>query len=197
MKGEDVGQGYLPEYAYDRLNIRTNFDFEITKTTRLSANLAGMYALQTAAGRNYTGQVNGIFPSLSSLSGDVLVKVYEDGVPGSPEGTFANPWADMNFGGVSYFPRTMINMDYTLTQKLDFITKGLSFSGMLAYDNTFRNAGKSIGNSGVVTKTISKLLFLESLFSLTIPIIETFSFISFVFACMLVFFNMQLSMFKF
>ncbi|MCK7531358.1 MAG: hypothetical protein MZV63_10140 [Marinilabiliales bacterium] len=48
----------------------------------------------------------------------------------------------------------MINMDYTLTQKLDFITKGLSFSGKLAYDNTFRNDGKSIGDAGVVTKKI-------------------------------------------
>ncbi len=161
LKGENVGQGYTPKYSYDRVNIRSNFDFNISKTTKLSVNLAGMYGLQSAIGRNYTGQVNGIFPSLSNLSGEVLVKVYEDGVPGMPEGVFANPWSDMNFGGVSYFPRSMINMDYTLNQKLDVITKGLSFVGKLAYDNTFRSSNKSIGDPGVITKKIDKNFYLN------------------------------------
>jgi len=151
--GQDVGQGYVAAYGYDRLNIRSNFDFEITRTTKLSANFSGMYGLQTTPNRNSTA-VNGIFPALSQLGGETPIKVYEDGVPGTQDGRFnaANPWYDFNFTGVSYFPRSMINMDYTLTQKLDVITKGLSFSGKLAFDNTFRNDGKSIGNSGVTTK---------------------------------------------
>jgi hypothetical protein len=55
----------------------------------------------------------------------------------------------------------MINMDYTLTQKLDVITKGLSFLGKIAYDNTFRTANKSIGDAGVVTKKIDKNFYLN------------------------------------
>lgn len=160
--GQDVGTGYVPAYAYDRLNIRANFDFEITKTTQLAANFAGMYGLQTTPNRN-SGALNGIFPVFTNLSGDTPIRVYEDGVPGTQDGRFsaANPWYDFNFTGISSYPRTMINMDYTLTQKLDFITKGLSFSGKLAFDNTFRNDGKNIGNAGVVTKTIAKNFYLD------------------------------------
>ncbi len=160
--GQDVGTGYLPAYAYDRLNIRSNFDFEITKTTKLTANFAGMYGVETTPNRN-AAALNGIFPVIMNLSGDTPIQVYEDGVPGTQDGRFnaANPWYDFNFTGISTFPRTMINMDYTLIQQLDFITKGLSFAGKLAYDNTFRNAGKSIGNAGVTTKTINKEFYLQ------------------------------------
>jgi TonB-linked SusC/RagA family outer membrane protein len=160
--GQDVGSGYLPAYSYDRLNIRSNFDFEITKTTKLSANFAGMYGVETTPNRN-AAALNGIFPVLMNLSGATPIQVYEDGVPGTADGRFsaANPWYDFNFTGMSTFPRTMINMDYTLTQELDFITKGLSIAGKLAYDNTFRNDGKSIGNAGVTTKVIDKEFYLR------------------------------------
>jgi TonB-linked SusC/RagA family outer membrane protein len=160
--GQDIGTGYVPAYSYDRLNIRANFDFEITKTTQLSANFSAMYGLQTTPNSN-SAALNGIFPALSSLGGDTPIKVYEDGVPGTQDGRFnaANPWYDFNFTGTSSYPRTMINMDYTLTQKLDFITKGLSFAGKLAFDNTFRNAGTKIRNAGVTTKTIAKNFYLQ------------------------------------
>jgi len=160
--GQDVGTGYVPAYSYNRLNIRANFDFEITKTTQLSANFSGMYGLQTTPNRNASA-VDGIFGSLAKLSGETPIQVYEDGVPGTQDGRFnaTNPWYDFNFTGTSSFPRTMINMDYTLTQKLDFITKGFSFVGKLAFDNTFRNNGKSIGNAGVTTKTIAKAFYLQ------------------------------------
>jgi len=160
--GQDAGTGYLPAYAYDRLNMRSNFDFEITKTTKLAANFAGMFGVETTPNRN-SAALNGIFPVLMNLSGETPIRVYEDGVPGTQDGRFnaANPWYDFNFTGTSSYPRTMINMDYTLIQQLDFITKGLSFAGKLAYDNTFRNAGKSIGNAGVTTKTINKEFYLQ------------------------------------
>ncbi len=159
----DVGQGYTPSYTFDRLNIRSNFDFEISKTTKLEANFYGMFGSQTSPSRNITGVVNGIFPILSNLGGEVPIRVYEDGVPGTPNGRFnaANPWYDFNYSGVTYLPRTVVNMDYNLTQKLDFITKGLSFSGKLAFDNTFRNSGRSIGDAGVTTKVIDKNFYLN------------------------------------
>lgn len=162
FENNNEGQGYIPSYSYDRFNVRSNFDIQITKTTKLNANFAGMYGLQTTPNRN-SAALNGIFPALSTLSGDTPIKVYEDGVPGTQDGRFnaANPWFDFNFTGTSSFPRTLINMDYNLTQQLDFITKGLSFNGKLAYDNTFYNDGKSIGNSGVVTKKINKDFYLN------------------------------------
>lgn len=157
---ENVGQGYVPAYSYDRLNIRSNFDFDITSTTKLAANFSGMYGLQTSPPNN---SLEGAFSSMYSLAGETPVMVYEDGVYGSENGRFhsPNPFRDLNLLGMSTYPRTIITMDYTLTQKLDFITKGLSFSAKLAFDNTFRNKGKSISDAGYTTKTIDKNFYLN------------------------------------
>lgn len=162
FKTEDNGQGYIPSYSYNRVNLRSNFDFDITKTTKLTANFAGMYGVQTTPNSN-SGAVNGIFPALNRLGGATPIKVYEDGVPGTQDGRFnaANPWYDFNFSGKHYYSRTQVNMDYALKQELDFITKGLSASGKLAFDNTFRTDGIVINNPGVTTKVISKDFYLE------------------------------------
>lgn len=157
---KDVGQGYAPAYSYDRLNIRSNFDFEITSTTQLSANFSGMYGVSTAPHPN---ALEGAFTSVYTLAGETPVMIYEDGVYGSEDGRFhsVNPFYDINMKGMRTFPRTLITMDYSLTQKLDFITKGLAFSGKLAYDNTFRNTGKSVSDVGLTTKTIDKNFYLN------------------------------------
>ena len=44
MNVRDNGQGYNPGYGYDRVNFRSNLDFNLTKTTTLSTNLSGIHA---------------------------------------------------------------------------------------------------------------------------------------------------------
>lgn len=160
MNSQDLGQGYLPAYAYDRLNIRSNFDFNITKTTKLQANFSGMHGVRSTPP---SGTREGLFAGISTQSGDMPILVYEDGVYGAQDGRFqaANPYFNLNFMGTRTEPRTMINMDYTLDQELDFITEGLSLAGKLAYDNTFRNSGRSIRDDGYARKTIRKDFYLE------------------------------------
>lgn len=160
MNSEDLGQGYVPSYSYDRFNVRSNFDFNITKTTKLQANFSGMYGLRSAPSNN---TLEGLFAGISSQSGDMPILIYEDGVYGAGDARFkaSNPYERLNFLGTRSYPHTIINMDYTLDQKLDFITEGLSFSGKLAYDNSFRNDGKSINDSGHILKTINKEFYLR------------------------------------
>jgi TonB-linked SusC/RagA family outer membrane protein len=156
----DVGQGYVPSYSYDRLNIRTNFDLDITASTTLKANFSGMHGVQSAPSNN---SLEGAFTSMVSLAGETPVLIYEDGMYGAEDGRFhsPNPFYDLNMKGKRTYPRTILNMDYSLTQKLDFITQGLSFSGKTAFDNTFRNGGKSVNDVGLTTKTISKDFYLN------------------------------------
>ena len=119
-----------------------------------------MYGVQTAPSPN---SLEGAFTSMVTLAGETPVLVYEDGMYGSEDGRFhsVNPFRDINLLGKRTYPRTIITMDYTLTQKLDFITKGLSFSGKVAFDNTFYNTGKSIDDAGYTTKTIDKNFYLN------------------------------------
>ena len=44
----DNGRGYNSGYGYDRINVRSNLDFNITKTTVLKVNLAGSNAIRKA-----------------------------------------------------------------------------------------------------------------------------------------------------
>ncbi|MFC2115928.1 SusC/RagA family TonB-linked outer membrane protein [Bacteroidota bacterium] len=158
--GVDVGQGYVPSYSYDRFTIRSNFDFDITETTKLSANISGMLGNQISpAGSG--GEIQfGIF---NQASGNVPIMVYEDGIPGADQRRFKadNPYARFNYTGIESNLRTTVNMDYKLDQNLDFITKGLLLSGMLAYDNTFNNDGRGVGDGGMTSKTIDKEFYLN------------------------------------
>jgi hypothetical protein len=49
---------------------------------------------------------------------------------------------------------TQVATDFILTQKLDFITKGLSANGKLSYDNRYWTVGPRATNSGALTKYI-------------------------------------------
>lgn len=160
MNSEDLGQGYLPSYSYDRFNVRSNFDFNITKTTKLQANFSGMHGIRNTPP---SGTREGLFAGISTQSGDMPILVYEDGIYGAQDGRFQaqNPYFKLNFMGSRTEPRTMVNMDYSLDQKLDIITEGLSLTGKLAYDNTFRNSGTSISDDGYITKTIYKEFYLR------------------------------------
>lgn len=160
MASEDLGQGYHPSYSYDRLNIRSNFDFQLTKTTQLRANFASMYGVRTTPPSTTR---EGLFGATKYQAGAAPILVYEDGVYGEddPANKAYNAYFDLNYNGVETQPRTMVNMDYSLIQNLDVVTKGLKLSGMLAYDNTFRNEGRRVRETGYWRKTIDKNFYLD------------------------------------
>ncbi|MFC2081355.1 SusC/RagA family TonB-linked outer membrane protein [Bacteroidota bacterium] len=157
---QDLGQGYIPSYNYDRMNIRSNFDFKITPSTTLQANFSGVYSDRS---HPPTTSLNSVFDGLVDQPGNSQVLMYEDGMYGAYNYAIsvANPMYDLHNSGMLRELRTTMNMDYTLKQELDFITKGLSLSGKLAYDNLFVNEGVRIRDSGLRTKTIDPEFYLR------------------------------------
>jgi TonB-linked SusC/RagA family outer membrane protein len=156
----DLGQGYTPAFAYDRLNLRSNFDFSITKTTTLSANISTMFSSQVFPTGNGKQTIFGTF---NQAAGSTPIMVYEDGVMGMKDERYNsdNPYYAFNISGRGTDLRTIVNMDYKLDQKLDFITEGLKFSAKLAYDNSFRNEGRSVSDDGRERKVIDKEFYLQ------------------------------------
>ena len=154
MATEDVGQGYNPEYSYDRFNFRSNLDFNLTKTTEFSVNLSGYYGSQQTSGANY----HNVWYGLYNHAPDWPVIQYEDGIYGYSQEKYErvgyNEYVGLLFNGYNSYNSTEINSDFKLKQDLDFITQGLSASAKLAYDNTFITQGQDINDDGVLTKTI-------------------------------------------
>ena len=160
FKTADIGQGYNPEFSYDRFNFRTNLDFNITKSTQFIIGMSGVYGKQTRSGAGTTSA----FSAISGHAPETPVVVYEDGVYGyNPIYTIVaeNLYADLNLSGTNVDNRTEINTDYTFIQKLDFITKGLNIKGKVAWDNYFGTEGREVNGGGFNSKYIEPSFYLK------------------------------------
>ena len=134
-KDFDTGKGYNSQLSYKRLNYRSNLDFNITKTTKLSVNLSGSYSKKTASPADDVR----LYLSLYNIAPDLFYPRYSDGSYG-----FA-PVTDQGLSNSLYYYTSQgmntthgfrLNTDFALEQKLDFITKGLVFNGRFTLDNT-------------------------------------------------------------
>lgn len=147
----DNGRGYQSGYGYNRINVRSNFDFQLSKTTVFKVNLSGSNGMQ----KTPWGQYN---------SGDWAVAQYWAGAYGTPPDVFLPRYSDGSWG---YYPNvsnvtnssanlalagtmtttnTRINTDFTLEQDLSFITKGLSARAMISWDNVFKENNRGVND---------------------------------------------------
>lgn len=148
-------RGYDPGFTYDRFNFRSNLDFNLTKSTIFTANVNGYAGIQKAPGGTFAqvGQAGNagtnygaIWSGLYSLPPDAFPAQYPDGVFGIDMSTLSmsNPLAILQNSGTVVTNRRHIGTDFKLSQNLDFITKGLSFSASLSWDNYVNSLGPSI-----------------------------------------------------
>lgn len=143
-------RGYSPEFRYDRYNFRTNLDFNLTKTTIFKVSLSGYFGKQQESGGSIHNMWYGVYKHSPTS-----VPRYSDGMYGSDEATSErfgyNSFRDLNTNGTKTNTRTSIISDFELNQKLDFITKGLSFRGRFSFDNYFATTGRNIEDKYVYT----------------------------------------------
>ncbi len=134
-KDFDTGKGYNSQLSYKRLNYRSNLDFNITKTTKLSVNLSGSYSKKTASPADDTR----LYLSLYNIAPDLFYPRYSDGsygyAPVTDQG-LSNSLYYYTSQGMNTTHGFRLNTDFALEQKLDFITKGLVFNGRFTMDNT-------------------------------------------------------------
>jgi TonB-linked SusC/RagA family outer membrane protein len=135
-------KGYGPGYGYDKFNFRTNLDLNLTRSTIFRINLAGIYGtiLSTALGTSQENILNGQY----TLPPNAFLPVYADGRWGkslNSETRLNNSAAFLSQYGLDKVRQTDLTSDFGITQKLDFITEGLSFNGRLSFDNHFESIG--------------------------------------------------------
>lgn len=141
-------RGYSSGFGYNRINLRSNLDFDITKTTKFSLNLFGSNGVR----RFPWGQgsdSNSYWASIYRTAPDSFRPVYSDGIYGffSPrDADQPNSLAFLATSGDERRTNTQINTDFILRQDLGFITPGLSFKGDLSYDNTMVESGRGIND---------------------------------------------------
>lgn len=136
------GRNYDTGYDYKRFNIRSNLDFNITKTTVLKVNIAGSNGVRKSPWSNSVNndwQISQQWSGIYNIGPDVFLPLYSDGSWGYlPHGTnVTNAAQSIATGGQQTVTTTRLTTDFVLEQKLDFITKGLSARAMISWDNTF------------------------------------------------------------
>ena len=145
--GRDYGTGY----GYNRVSIRSNLDFNITKSTVFKINISGTNGKQTtpwAVNAWNDWQMSQMWAGVYNISPDAFLPKYSDGswgyLPGSTN--VSNSAETVALSGTQQITTTRVNTDFVLEQKLDFITKGLSARGMISWDNTFRENQRGVND---------------------------------------------------
>lgn len=145
----DNNRGYTSGYGFNRINVRSNLDFQLTKTTTLKANLSGSHGIRKSPYGLDKGswEETQLWQAAYSAPHDTFLPQYSDGVwgyfPKDPQGS-PNSVTNLALHGEQSTTTTRINTDFTLEQDLSFITKGLKASAIVSWDNVFVEASRGI-----------------------------------------------------
>lgn len=129
---------YDPNFSYNRFNYRTNLDIDVTKSTLLKINIGGIVGDTYSPIEHGDGmwrQLNWAHPfdSPGVIDGHLM------GVDKAYIGNMAAKNPLHGYWGKGYYQNTdnKMNLDVAITQKLDFITKGLRFDVKGAYNTNY------------------------------------------------------------
>ena len=144
---------YDNNYAYNRYNYRANLDFKLTETTDMKFNISGVIGdtrepLNSNRDNIWMLTMLWAHPTASpGIVNDMPVTVVS--YDALPDGlTKWNGWEYYYWSGYQNKYKTTLGMDMTITQKLDFITEGLSASVKGSYDTDMALTKKRSGSGG-------------------------------------------------
>ena len=135
-------EDFDPRHYYRRFNWRSNFDFNLTKTTVFSVSVAGKMGY-----RNQMYYSNMYSKILAAPTNKFPIK-YSSGYWGDDVNQGSNPIANIASGGQVRWKTFQGWYDAGLNQKLDFITPGLSARAKIAY-NSYSSNRDRIRNGGI------------------------------------------------
>lgn len=138
-------------YKYDRFNYRTNLDFNLTPTTTLSFNIGGETGIKnqptTSPWRSIYATTPASFPAYwpEWLLTDKVNGIPDPDYPNDAgirlalklNGFTTNPYTYLAQGNFNKYLNSKLFTDIVLDQKLDFIVKGLSFKGKVAFSTYY------------------------------------------------------------
>ena len=143
----DTGRGYQAGFNYNRINFRSNLDFQLTSSTKLGVNLGGTYGVRQAPWAYDFPE--SYWNSAYKSPPDVFLPRYSDGAYGTytpDDYAVTNSLLNLAASGAEYITDTRLSTNFVLEQDLDMILKGLNFRGTLAVDNSFREVDRGIND---------------------------------------------------
>ncbi|MDR3188299.1 MAG: TonB-dependent receptor [Prevotellaceae bacterium] len=132
-------ENYDANLKYERFNLRSNIDMEITKTTKLTVDLSGYFVKQNAPLTTaddlwsiISMAPRHLFPMVYSDGSFAEHPVYSAGSVGTAER--ANPYNLLNNVGYTKNWEVTVQSRVNLVQDLSILTQGLSWRGAVSFD---------------------------------------------------------------
>lgn len=146
FKTFENNRGYKPGFGYNRTNVRSNLDFQLTKTTRFSTKLFGSKGVRKVPYGLPDGDQS-YWASAYRTAPDSFQPIYSDGSYGFfPNANQDQPNAAfwLAYSGIEERTATQLTTDFILQQQLDMVTKGLSLRTSISLDNSFLEGTRGI-----------------------------------------------------
>ena len=137
-------EGYTTNPKYNRYNIRSNVDIDLSQYLTLSLDLAGRMETKRYPGAS----ASTIFTALSQMPPTVPIKNEDGSIAGTSVYTF-NPYGLIAKRGYTDQYQRYLQGNVSANYKLDFWVKGLSANAMYAFD-TYKNYARYKGQSFAV-----------------------------------------------
>ncbi|WP_320052272.1 SusC/RagA family TonB-linked outer membrane protein [uncultured Acetobacteroides sp.] len=179
LKNADANSGYSTQLKSSKGNVRTNFDIDLTSTTALQVNILGILGETNRPGTHQSTLMDQLY---SVPSAAFPVRALDGKWGGDATWTNQNPVANSISTGYARSQTRALQADVKLTEKLNFITPGLSASLRVGYDNyteywesktkgfnysnnviVFDQAGNPIDTTTTVGGKVSQLNYTSSL----------------------------------
>lgn len=145
----DNNRGYKAGYGFDRVNVRSNLDFKLTKTTKLKANIFGSHGVKKSPWNVSGFAESQLWQAAYSAPHNAFIPRYADGTwgyyPADTQGA-PNSVVNLAISGAEKTTTTRINTDFTLEQDLSFLLKGLKASALVSWDNVFVEGDRGIND---------------------------------------------------
>lgn len=128
----DALQQYNSSTRFKRYNVTSNTTLEITKSTKIDLGIQGYISEGTYPSQS----LDDIFTQAMMVPPVEYPVMYPGGyVPGrSSNGDLRNPYADVALRGYQAETKNQLYTNLKINQKLDSWIKGLSWTGMFAFD---------------------------------------------------------------
>ena len=157
-------------YQYERFNYRTNLDLDVTRTTTISINVAGTVdeADKPYTSQGSSGMIKNIYYATPFSSAGIVdgkkVNAATDYTDLTLPFTGSNPFAYYG-AGFAQTSNNKLQMDLQLKQKLDFVTKGLSWKIKGSYNTAFtisKTGSASVASYTPVLQNDGSILYRKS-----------------------------------
>lgn len=140
FKSFENNRGYTTNYGYNRVNVRSNLDFNLTSTTKFSTKLFGSNGVRQFPWNSAAQTDNAFWASAYRSSPDAMRPIYSDGTWGwyaLRNADVPNSVYNLAVSGLEKRTNTQLTTDFIITQDLSMVTKGLSLRANYSLDNTF------------------------------------------------------------